>query len=206
MVKRKTPVRHKVRSHKREGKPVRSFARGKGQRSQRSRKVVVATHYWDKYGERRKIPTTSRGLKLKVAYNIRDRVERYAKRMGLDPSEIKYKYKSTGRPPAHMRIKFVRPSYEVIGYVLEVNTAHFGMILTHTPNFYDHYMDYMVAHELGHMKQVKEIGVRQVESLPESVNEDYADEWAYRISGRDPEHLPKRMRIVEESLTKMGVS
>ncbi len=36
---RKSPVRHKVRSHKREGKPVRSFERGKGTRP-RLRKIV----------------------------------------------------------------------------------------------------------------------------------------------------------------------
>lgn len=39
---RKSPIRHKVRSHKREGKPVRSFSRGKGTnpRSQRRSRVV----------------------------------------------------------------------------------------------------------------------------------------------------------------------
>jgi len=40
MVKRKTPVRHTVRSHKRNGKPVRSFERGSGQPHKRSGKVV----------------------------------------------------------------------------------------------------------------------------------------------------------------------
>ncbi len=39
MIKRKTPIRHKVRAHKREGKPVRSFERGRGTRA-RQRKVV----------------------------------------------------------------------------------------------------------------------------------------------------------------------
>lgn len=204
-MKRKTPVRHTVCSHKRKGKWVRSFTRGTGQKSQIPRKVVRPTHYEDKYGVRRKIPTTTRGLKLKVAHDIRGRVERYARRMGLDPSEIKYKYKSTGRPPAHMRIKFVRPSYEVIGYVLEVNTAHFGGILTYTPNFYDHYMDYMVAHELGHMKHIKEVGVKKVEAMPTFMDEDYADEWAYKVSGRDPDRLTKRMRMIEKRLEEMGV-
>lgn len=34
MIKRKSPIRHKVRSHTREGKKVRSFARGSGTKSQ----------------------------------------------------------------------------------------------------------------------------------------------------------------------------
>lgn len=38
---RKSPVHHSVKNHKRRGKWVSSFERGKGQRSQRSRKVVV---------------------------------------------------------------------------------------------------------------------------------------------------------------------
>ncbi len=38
---RRSPIRHKVRRHKREGKPVRSFTRGKGQKSQRSKIVGV---------------------------------------------------------------------------------------------------------------------------------------------------------------------
>lgn len=37
---RKTPIRHKVRSHKREGKPVKSFERGKGVHPRRSPRVV----------------------------------------------------------------------------------------------------------------------------------------------------------------------
>lgn len=41
MVKRRSPVRHRVRSHEREGKHVNSYQRGKGQRTQRSRKVVA---------------------------------------------------------------------------------------------------------------------------------------------------------------------
>lgn len=39
---RKSPIRHKVRSHTRNGKPVRSFVRGSGTKLQRSR--VVKTH------------------------------------------------------------------------------------------------------------------------------------------------------------------
>lgn len=39
-MKRRSPVRHTVRSHTREGKPVKSSMRGSGQKSQRSRKVV----------------------------------------------------------------------------------------------------------------------------------------------------------------------
>ncbi len=39
-MKRKSPTRHTVRSHTREGMKVRSFKRGSGQKSQRSRKVV----------------------------------------------------------------------------------------------------------------------------------------------------------------------
>lgn len=37
-MKRKTPVRHKVRSHKRQGRRVKSYQRGKGQKPQRSRR------------------------------------------------------------------------------------------------------------------------------------------------------------------------
>lgn len=37
---RKSPVRHKVRSHKREGKPVKSFARGSGTSKRRSSRTV----------------------------------------------------------------------------------------------------------------------------------------------------------------------
>ncbi len=40
MTKRKSPVRHRVRAHKREGKPVKSFERGSRQKPQRSRKIV----------------------------------------------------------------------------------------------------------------------------------------------------------------------
>jgi len=40
MVKRKTPIRHKVRSHIREGKKVRSFERGKGSRPKQPKRVV----------------------------------------------------------------------------------------------------------------------------------------------------------------------
>lgn len=40
MVKRKKPIRHKVRSHKREGKPVKSFERGSGSPRRRSSKTV----------------------------------------------------------------------------------------------------------------------------------------------------------------------
>jgi len=193
---RKSPIKHNVKSHTRKGNPVRSFVRGSGQTPQRSRKVVRPTHYEDKYGVHRKIPTTSKGIKLKVAHDIRNRVERYARRMDIDPSEIKYKYKSTGSPPAHMITKFVSPSYEIVGFVLEVNTTHFGIILIHTPDFYDHYMDYMVAHELGHTKQVIEIGVKKVKYLPSFMREEYAEGWACKISGCDPDRLNERMRIV----------
>jgi len=43
MVKRKKPIRHKVRSHKREGKSVRSFTRGSGTSRKNPSKVVGAT-------------------------------------------------------------------------------------------------------------------------------------------------------------------
>lgn len=46
MSPRKTPIRHKVQSHKREGKPVRSFVRGTGTSKRRSPKVVGES---DKY-------------------------------------------------------------------------------------------------------------------------------------------------------------
>lgn len=39
-MKRRTPVRHTVRSHKRGSKKVKTYLRGKGQKPQRSRKVV----------------------------------------------------------------------------------------------------------------------------------------------------------------------
>lgn len=38
---RKSPIRHTVKSHKRGGKQISSFTRGKGKKSQRSKKVVV---------------------------------------------------------------------------------------------------------------------------------------------------------------------
>lgn len=37
---RKTPIRHKVRKHRREGKTIKSFERGSGKKYQRPRKVV----------------------------------------------------------------------------------------------------------------------------------------------------------------------
>ncbi len=37
---RKSPIRHKVRSHIRGGKPIKSFERGSGKKSQRSSRVV----------------------------------------------------------------------------------------------------------------------------------------------------------------------
>lgn len=40
VLSRKPPIRHTVRSHKRGGKPVKSFERGKGQKPQRSRRIV----------------------------------------------------------------------------------------------------------------------------------------------------------------------
>lgn len=40
MMKRKSPTLHKVRSHKREGKPVRSFVRGSGMSRKNPSKVV----------------------------------------------------------------------------------------------------------------------------------------------------------------------
>lgn len=46
---RKPPIRHKVRSHEREGKSVREFERGSGQRLQRSRRVVKSTSHEDEY-------------------------------------------------------------------------------------------------------------------------------------------------------------
>ncbi len=39
-MKRRSPVRHKVRAHTREGSPVKSYNRGKGKRSQRPHKAV----------------------------------------------------------------------------------------------------------------------------------------------------------------------
>ncbi len=42
MVKRKTPIHHRVKSHKREGKPVRSYERGSGSRARRSRRMVAS--------------------------------------------------------------------------------------------------------------------------------------------------------------------
>lgn len=39
---RKSPVRHRVRKHTRQGKPIKSFERGSGKKSQRSRRVVIA--------------------------------------------------------------------------------------------------------------------------------------------------------------------
>ncbi len=42
MMTRKPPVRHRVRSHKREGKPVRSFVRGSGTSRKNPSKVVGA--------------------------------------------------------------------------------------------------------------------------------------------------------------------
>ncbi len=40
MVKRKSPIKHKVRNHKREGKPVKSFVRGSGSPRKRPSKIV----------------------------------------------------------------------------------------------------------------------------------------------------------------------
>ncbi len=39
MMKRKSPIRHKVKAHKRKGNQIKSFERGRGQRVQRSRVV-----------------------------------------------------------------------------------------------------------------------------------------------------------------------
>lgn len=46
---RKSPVRHKVKSHTREGKPVRGFERGRGVRQQR--RVAVKEKYPKKVAE-----------------------------------------------------------------------------------------------------------------------------------------------------------
>lgn len=49
MTKRKPPIRHKVKSHTREGNPVREFERGKGAR--RRRRVAVKEKYPKKVAE-----------------------------------------------------------------------------------------------------------------------------------------------------------
>ncbi len=55
---RKTPIRHKVRPHTRQGKPVRSFERGRGTRT-RKRKVVKS-HVIGPEKEYKEIPITFR--------------------------------------------------------------------------------------------------------------------------------------------------
>jgi len=39
--KRKSPYRHKVREHKRKGRPVRSYVRGKGEKPHKDRAYLV---------------------------------------------------------------------------------------------------------------------------------------------------------------------
>ncbi len=58
MTKRKPPIRHKVKSHTRQGKPVRSFERGRGTRT-RKRKVIKS-HVIGPEKEYKEIPITFR--------------------------------------------------------------------------------------------------------------------------------------------------
>ncbi len=59
---RKSPVRHKVKTHTRQGKRIKSFERGKGKKPQRPRKVVGRSGwYTDRLGRRWRVDRWTHG-------------------------------------------------------------------------------------------------------------------------------------------------
>jgi len=101
--KRKSPIKHKVKSHTREGKRVQSFLRGKGQKNPRVRKTqkkVIGMHtHWifgTKYQERTTHPISieHRNVSSIIRHDRETgKYEEWAKSKGLklvDSTEDKY--------------------------------------------------------------------------------------------------------------------
>ncbi len=68
---RKTPIRHKVKSHSRKGKRVKSYHRGSGTRPKPRRRVVIDTSELPQSAFVRSLPTF-KGLKRRGRFKIRE--------------------------------------------------------------------------------------------------------------------------------------
>lgn len=141
-MKRRSPIHHKVRSHKRQGKRVISYERGKGQKSQKSRKRKIV--------ENTVLPT-----KVEKGY--------------YDVASDFYSYYTLDVP--HFRIKFYPSRKELVDFVsrkegiynpyisgyadVETNTVHVLEGVLNGDKTIDSEEEYRAltkfVHELGHL-------------------------------------------------------
>ena len=139
---RKTPIRHKVRSHIRDGKSVHSYRRGEGQNPQRSRKRRIVRNSY--------VPTRTE----KAYYDIASDFHNY---YSLEVPHFKIKF----HPSMKELVEFVRHKEKIYtpyisGYAdVETNTVHVLEGLLNGDKNIDSEEEYRTltkfVHELGHM-------------------------------------------------------
>ncbi|MFH2109988.1 MAG: hypothetical protein ABIJ47_01885 [Candidatus Bathyarchaeota archaeon] len=120
---------------------------------------------------------------------LADVVETYRKRLGVK-GDVKLRAQKGGYPARIIHSPDGKPSQIVVNY------RHFGIMWERDPALTRRYLEYAVAHEMAHQKQIEEIGFRgalKADKEAKSEVEVDADHRAFKAMGVSEDAMGKVM-------------
>ena len=120
---------------------------------------------------------------------LADVVEKYRRRLGVK-GDVKLSARNRGQPAKIIHSSDDKPSQ------IRVNYAHFAETWEADPELTKRYLEYAVAHELAHQKQIEELGFKgaqRADREAEAEVETDADRRAYKAIGTTEAEFSKVM-------------
>jgi len=99
---------------------------------------------------------------------------------------------------AHVSAKYSKGTGEIKGITMKINPRHIEILSRKAPKKTETYLRYSIAHEIGHIKQIEEWGIRKTRKMPRFMQESDADKRAYSLIGLSEKKVKKTLRELQK--------
>lgn len=127
-----------------------------------------------------------------LADSVEDKVKEYAEKLGLK-SPVKIKFDNSARRMARLRANSE-------GITVEINKSQLEKLEKADVSLTKEYLDYAIAHELAHAKQVETYGLKTAAAMPRWLIEEKADQEAAKVLGKTEEDIGRVVSLLNQKM------